>query len=699
MDAAAGSPGRRLWWSDPGATSIPTRKIHLDYHNSEHLTSIADDFDAESFASTLSGAAVDAIVLFAKDMHGYFYYPSATGPEHPALGGRDLLGAQIDACRSAGIQVFAYYCTSWDNSLALVHPEWLSIKRDGSNYLPREDETPGWTALCMSNDAFVELMLQHTSEILERYPVDGIWYDMPLTNADQECFCVNCLHHFRDAGESPLDRAAQGRRTHELLVRWLERSSAHALALRPDLIIDNNQQTRLGLAGRIPYLTNVDVEALPTGEWGYGYFPIMSRFVRALSVPFTGLTGRFQTSWADFGGLKSEAQLRVELAAIVAAGGSLSVGDQLHPSGRLDDAVYRRIGDGYRFIDEIDEYLRGSTTVAEAVLLVAGDHCTDFARVETVFDPPVRAGALGFAKLLVEHRVQFDVAEPGTVDLSRYGLVILPDGLPLTPESTAELERYLTQGGRVIHCARPSDGLEAAPWLRALGITHTEPSPFSPAYMRFGVDDAGEDFDYALYQGAARWSVHESSEAIVHADLGEPAFQRSPQQYTSHLHSPFDQLTQHPVALTGSTTAAIAFPIGQGYLETGYWVYSTLFGRVLTTVRPSPLITSTAPTSLELNVSYQPDADAGGPRLLVHAVNFTAGRRRGEHLEFFDEIVPVHDVSIELTVGCTVVSAWAARAGKALVFAQVGDRVTVKLPVVAIHEIIVLRLSEPLPAR
>ena len=687
-----------LWWPAPAPKTIPTRKIHLDYHNSEHVTVIADDFDPSSFAATLRDAAVDSLVAFAKDMHGYFYYPSATGPEHPALHGRDLFGAQVEACRSAGIKVFAYYCTSWDNYLAKTHPEWLSIKRDGSNYLPGADQTPGWTALCMSNDPFVELMLEHTTEIVQRYTVDGLWYDMPLTNADQECFCGNCLQHFRDTGQDPLDRAAQGRRTQELLLKWLERSSRHASALRPGLLIDHNQQTRLGLAGRASFLQNVDVEALPTGEWGYGYFPIMSRFVRALSIPFTGLTGRFQTSWADFGGLKSATQLRVELAAIVAAGGGISVGDQLHPSGRLDTAVYRRIGDGYHFIDEVKEYLAGASSVAEAVLLVGGDECTDFARIETSYDPMVRAGALGLAKLLVEHRVQFDVAEPGTVDLSRYGLAFLPDGLPLSSGATAEIEAFLAQGGRVIHCAQPSDDLEDAPWLRTLGIDQAQPSPFAPAYMRLGGDAAEsmDEFDFALYLGATRWAVRESPGVTVQARLGEPAFQRSPQQYTSHLHTPFDQLTQHPVALTNANVAAIGFSIGKAYLETGYWMYSLLFGRVLAAMRTHPLVVSTAPASLELTVAYQADPREGGPRLLVHAVNFTAGVRRGEHLEYYDKIVPIHEISIDLNIGEEVESAWAARAGRELAFSQSRGRLTVQLPKVDIHEIIVLGLAAPL---
>ena len=73
----------------------------------------------------------------------------------------EWMAAQTDACRKRKIAVYAYYCTTWDNFLAESHPEWLVIKRDRSNYLPKFDQTPGWTALCLAHAPFVDLMLAH----------------------------------------------------------------------------------------------------------------------------------------------------------------------------------------------------------------------------------------------------------------------------------------------------------------------------------------------------------------------------------------------------------------------------------------------------------------------------------------------------------------------------------------------------------
>src|SRR5574341_414170 len=99
---APGAPGpaRRLW-IDPRLATLPPRpwrKVHLDFHNSRHVEKIGARFDPDEFGSRLLEAGVNAVVVFAKDMHGYFYYPSKYGPVHPRLD-FDLLGAQVAACR------------------------------------------------------------------------------------------------------------------------------------------------------------------------------------------------------------------------------------------------------------------------------------------------------------------------------------------------------------------------------------------------------------------------------------------------------------------------------------------------------------------------------------------------------------------------------------------------------------------------
>ena len=191
-------------WIDPRFEKLaarPRRKIHLDFHNTRFIPKVGERFDEDEFGDRLLSGNVDAVVVFAKDMHGYFYYPSRFGPVHPGLS-RDLLGAQVRACRKRKIAVYAYYCTTWDNNLAENHHEWLVIRRDGSNTLPKPDETARWTALCLSHEPFVNLMIDHTREFVAEYELDGAWFDMPVPRGG-ECFCPECLKQLKARRKRP----------------------------------------------------------------------------------------------------------------------------------------------------------------------------------------------------------------------------------------------------------------------------------------------------------------------------------------------------------------------------------------------------------------------------------------------------------------------------------------------------------------
>ena len=129
-EPSAGGTSPRVW-IDPRIHTLPKRpwrKIHQDFHNSVHVPKIGAAFSADEWGDRLVAGNVDAIVVFAKDMHGLFYYPSPSGPVHPGLS-FDLLGEQVKACRARKIAVYAYYCVTWDHHLADKHPEWRVIGR------------------------------------------------------------------------------------------------------------------------------------------------------------------------------------------------------------------------------------------------------------------------------------------------------------------------------------------------------------------------------------------------------------------------------------------------------------------------------------------------------------------------------------------------------------------------------------------
>lgn len=643
--------GRRSW-----------RKVHLDFHNTPYVGAIGESFDADEFVDSLQRGHLDSVVVFAKDMHGYFYYPAARSEAvHPGLA-RDLMGEQIAACRAAGIKVYTYYCTAWDNLLAESRPEWLAIKRDRTSYLPKFDQTPGWTALCLRHPDFVQLMLDDTEDLVRRYETDGVWYDMPYP-IDGECFCHLCLTALRAAGLDPFDVGVQREDKQQLMTSWMRRSRELVEALRPGCEVDQNNQTRLGLGQRAPFLSGVDIEALPTGGWGYHYFPINVRYARNFGVPATGMTGRFHHAWADFGGLKHPDQLRVELAGIVAQGAQLCIGDQAPPSGRLDRAVYDTIGRAYAEIEELQPYLDGAAPVVEAAVLASGQQLADPGRIvpdvaQSAPDESWAQGIAGMAELLLDHRVQFDVVEPDA-DLSRYRLLVVPDGAQVTPALADRLHRHLASGGAVF-VAGDALRQEGGPDSWADGVTYAGESEFSTAYLL--VDEAADPelagFPYALYGGTGLYDLAPAHGTVL-AHVGEPLFERSPEHFTSHSYSPFRRATDHPAAWHSGRFAAVSFDLGADMHTTGYWVYRRLFGLLLDAILPERAVRTELPASVEVSITRQ--RTSTGERSLVHLVPSFTTRRWGQRTDFYDRQPRLTDVTLSLSLGHPVTTATALR--------------------------------------
>jgi hypothetical protein len=686
LDLAQSGIARRFW-IDPKIASLPPghwRKIWLDFHNSQYIPRIGDKFNADGWGDRLQAANVNAIVVFAKDMHGYFYYPSAYGPVHKGLT-FDLLGAQVAACRKRNIHVRAYYCTTWDNYLAENHPEWLVFKRDRTTYLPKFDETPHWTALCLAHEDFVQLELNHIKEFAARYELDGVSLDMPVP-VQGECFCAECLRQLRAQGLDPLDSRVQHEHKHALHKAFVSRVRGTVKSARPDCQVDFNGQCVYGLSQRVAFMDSIDIEALPTAFWGYYYFPTLVRYTRNFGVATYGLTGRFATHWGDFGGLKLPAQLQTEVASIVANAARCDIGDQMHPSCRLDPAVYHVIGTAYEHVKSIEPYLDGAAPVTEAALLTGG----------LPLESPGTEANYGLVKLMIEARLQFDVLEP-EAGWERYALVVLTDDLAVEQDLASRLHAFVDQGGAlvVIHRSGLIAGSEQS-WLQRYGLVFAGMSPFKPAYLvpRTSLGGKIPPYEYALYGGASRWKAN--SPAATLALLGEPLFQRSAEHYTSHMQTPFDHVTEYVVLAKSGQVVLIGFPLGLSYYTSGYWIYRETFQRAIAELLPVRLIQANAPLSTEITLTHQAARPGNGrkERYLVHIVNFSPLRHTPSHPDYHEDPIALTEVTVGVNLPIHNARARAVVTGAPLTVGTTpAGGVQFTVPRVPIHEVITLEMT------
>ena len=191
--------------------SHPWRQVHLDFHTGEAVPGVGRDFDAERFADTLAGANVNAINLFAKCHHAWSYYPTEVGRRTrtwcrastcSASRSRPATSAASAARSTTPSAGAATTCRTTPTGPSLNkdrQPHWnrpnaaeqlAKIGPDG----PMPEGT--WTFLCPSGD-YRDLMLRQTKELLDRYPIDGLWYD--ICNIET-CWCPRCVAGMKQHG-------------------------------------------------------------------------------------------------------------------------------------------------------------------------------------------------------------------------------------------------------------------------------------------------------------------------------------------------------------------------------------------------------------------------------------------------------------------------------------------------------------------
>ena len=343
---------------------FPRRAIHLDCHTMPGIYDVAQDFNAEAFAETLAKARVDYITVFAKCNLGFSYYPTKIGTAYPGLK-VDLLGEMTRACHNRDIRVAAYFNAGIDHEHARVHREWCKVDKTGRVF---DIEHKGhWFRDPCLNTGYRDHIFGMVQEVLEGYPVDGIFLDCFDL---KPCYGHECLGAMKKAGMDVFDDAQVAEFCWQVTDQFLGDIEALVQATRPGIYILFN-----GIAYR-RQPTHIELEVLPTGGWGYEYLPFAIRYARTLGKPYFTMTGRFHKSWGDFGGIRTRHSLLYDCYSSISNGGTCSVGDHFHPRGRLEPDVYSLVGEAYETVQFLEPWTSGAR--AQAEIVVVEPHLQDF---------------------------------------------------------------------------------------------------------------------------------------------------------------------------------------------------------------------------------------------------------------------------------------------------------------------------------
>ncbi|HEV7298988.1 MAG TPA: alpha-amylase family protein [Tepidisphaeraceae bacterium] len=656
---------------------LPYRQIHLDFHTSPKILDVGADFDARQFARTMKAAHVNSVTVFAKCHHGHLYYNTKRPERHPGLKkGLDLLGEQVDALHREGIRAPIYISVQCDEYAANTHPEWVARNPDSSQVkwahgVDNKVFGAGWQILDM-NTPYQEFLAEQTAEVLRLFkPVDGIFFDMCWNQPTTTQFAIDAMRRKNLNPEVEADRA---RHAHEVSMAYMKRFYDQVKASAKNAGVYFNGRPLHNLAEEIAYQGQVEIEALPTGGWGYMYFPKNVRFARNFGKEYLGMTARFHKSWADFGGLKPYAALEYETSQMMAHGAKCSVGDQLHPRGTTDRAAYELIGAVYARVEEREPWLDGAEAVTQIGLFqtpAGKEHMNVIQGVDE-----------GATRLLTQLKHQFNVVDEHS-DWQRYDLLVLPDIINVTPSLAKKLVAYVKGGGKVL--ASGTSGLNAEGTevlLPFLGIKANGPSPYKATYIRFGreLSDGVPPTDHVMYDRGLRVRAASGGKAV--ATVVQPYFERAWDHFCSHNQTPGDRVSGDAAAVVTDSSAYVSYNIFGAFNKHGNYPYRLLVKNLIDRLLPDPLLRIVAPTSTEATVMRQRN------RTIVHLLQYTP-ERRTKDLDIVEDIVPLYDVPISLRLDKAPKRVYIAPDNDSIDFRYEDGRATLQVPEVRGHAMVV----------
>ena len=653
--------------------TYPRRQVHLDFHTSPHIDGIGKRFSKEQFQSAIKRGNINSITLFAKCHNGYCYYPTKVGTMHPHLD-FDLLGAQIEACHEIGVRAPIYITGGWSHLDSTTHPEWNRKNADGTvatvgNYdLDATPDTPKpmccWVHLCLNDNGYCRHIYELTEEICKRYAkVDGLFYDIVFVGT--ACYCDECVRGMREMGLDPDSETDAHLYYVKKHIDFMKKCDAILKKYHPNAtIFFNSGGANMNMPEYPPYESHYEMEDLPTAWGGYNKMPPRARFFGKYGKFYLGMTGKFHYTWGEFGGYKSKDALKYEICSMAQYGAGCSIGDHLYPDGEMDMATYENIGYAYDYHERIEEFCYG------------GEFVTNLGIYMDKNNPSLQ----GVVDILLENQLDFDFVSDGNFD--SFDTVIVPSGVMLRDEDTAPLLAFVKNGGKLllIGSALVKNGSHQI----STGITSIKDSPYDTDFIKANID--GTSLPSSPFLAYTPAPTVTAGDAEVISVLYPPLFNRTYEKFCGHRNTPYDKAGKHYPAMTKyGSIVYMAHDIGALYAEWGMLCYKEyMIAALLDALGYEPILKTSFGSSGRVTMLRQSDKSRYSINL-TYATPMTRGAA-----QIIDEILPVHDIKIEVKIPEKVKSVCLPLQGKTLDFSDKDGKISFILPRLHCHETIII---------
>ena len=635
------------------------RCVHLDFHTSPDIENIGANFNKAEFTKMVKDAKVDLMTVFAKCHHGYSYYPTKIGTVHPHLK-FNLLKEEIEAIHDAGAKAPIYITMGWSKLDADEHPEWHQI-----NFFTKQPAYFGskppytdvplwgctWTTLCPVG-GYKKYLEDITREVCEQFDVsDGVFYDICFIH--DACVCESCKAGMREMGLDP-DNFEDARTYYRIKrIELMKDLTGIVHEYKKDAPVFYNGGADMNRPEYHPYQTHYELEDLPTAWGGYDLMPIRAKYFEKYGKLFWGMTGKFHHSWGEFGGFKNKDALKYECADMISIGASMSVGDQLHPCGKLDESTYNVIGYAFDYASKIEKFSENTSAY------------TDIAMWSSHTDSD-----LGCSKILQIMQLEYDVLESGE-DISKYKCIVFPDRVKLIEEDKARVCKFVENGGKVI--------LSAESVFDELGIMLKGHSGSDEDFILCEIDEIKTPF--LSYSSAY---VTESDGEVL-AKVHAPYFNRTYEHFCGHKNAPFKlEAESYPALIRKGNVLYFAHPIFEAYNKSGSYALERYIKKAFNEIYDKQIEIENLPSCGR--VRFRKSNDKGFYALhILYAPPVNRG-----NVCLLEDFPVLNNVNVKINVNDKITAVRSEPDGEKIPFTFENGAVSFSLDNVQLHKLIIL---------
>jgi len=708
----------RAWWQRPNRVLlINLREGDEPRIDAEALVADAKRFNATAFC--ISGGGIVAFYQTRIDGHRI----------SSGLAERDLLAEVVPVAHREGLHVLARIDPSCaPKAMAERHPEWFSRDRDG-----RLCEVSDHYVTCPSGPYYRERMVEVVTEILTRYPVDGIWNNAGKFGAwdTTVCYCEACQRSFRErSGEAIPPEEDWDNPVWRRFNEWRYRQIADWVRLMHRAIhIARPEAIFISAVQLMESLETIQIGGWDIDGWLDGQDVLTFECQRRNTAPWwPGLQAKYLASLAPerprwmtvsyfYPWWRLSATPEAENRAWIAQQFASGVSSWLHINGGYSPLFDRRVlpamRDVFARLARWEPYADGARSVAEVAVVFSRYSQDHYGRDRP--GPRYFDAVRGAYCALQEAHVPFDVLSDKFLDaatLGRYRVLVLPNAACLTEAAVAAIVAWVETGGALV-CSfetgrydehgepveRPA--LDAALGVRRTGIRRDLKSSYAKLEQR---DDpllaSLGDTDLLPNDGAlVEVRPHGPVARAVPLTLIPPVIAHSGATISIPEYSAIGPGTDIPIAVRGHH--------GKGRVVYFANMIDALFhhygfpdlGRVVANAVAwaaggNPALAVDAPDHVDLTHLRQIRAD--GHRDLVHLINFPVGKHLNTGWRHPGTAIhPVSGIGVSLRAepGVRLRAAHLATSGEALEWRFAGGRIDVTVPHLDDHEIVVFEFE------